>query len=65
MRNGNDVIATYPVITGKIVKLGNISKCISVYLRQLRLMEYLQVYSDFPNFCGQNTRCLISDKTRV
>ena len=31
MRNRNDVIATYLVITGKVVKLGNVSKCISVY----------------------------------
>ena len=26
-----NMIATYPVITGKVVKLGNISKCISIY----------------------------------
>ena len=31
MWNGNDVIATYSVITGKVVKLGNISKSIFVY----------------------------------
>ena len=41
MWNGNDVIATYPVITGKVVKLGNIAKCISVNKVVFQISEKL------------------------
>ena len=62
MWNGNYVIATYPVITGKEVKLGNISGISNVSLSTKLFSKYLEILEWMPRLVSEKPpTCHISD----